>query len=146
MLDAMHASAIRTHSQVVGEEIIADGVVEDAHQLQSTSPASESTDDLYTCIAGLLVSKAIEKAILLEKLREAEEKAALAERGKDEVSSSIQASAKFSVRARTGGRNIMPLIGRVPSMCRNGIVGVARCVRQLFSNSGGTAKRRQASL
>lgn len=59
---------------------------------------------MYACIAGLLVSKAIDKAILLEKLREAEEKAAVAEKGKDEVSSSIQASASFVHAVEEWGR------------------------------------------
>jgi hypothetical protein len=47
---------------------------------------------LYSCISHLITSKAVEKALLLEQIRAAEERAVLAERGKEEVSSSIQAS------------------------------------------------------
>eukprot|EP00884_Botryococcus_braunii_P017456 jgi/Botrbrau1/4394/Bobra.105_2s0040.1 len=48
------------------------------------------TDELYSCISRLITSKAIDKALLMEQVRAAEERALLAEKGKEEVSSSIQ--------------------------------------------------------
>lgn len=71
--------------------------------------ATPDVDQFYTCISKLITAKAFEKALLLEQIREAEERALLAEKGKEEVSSSIQASipAHCTNLLRKSGRLIL---------------------------------------